>query len=154
VKKNSPLSFFPINADRSVSKVSRCGLNDRSSFLTRTRDYYQLHVRTGSVAHSASCIMGTVGSVSRRKADHFSPFNSEVKNLWNFASTPPYIFMAWLCSTRTTVSIYHIHAHDLLYRNIEPFIVKAITSHERSSFILPNRYVILGSNKTYISLLT
>jgi hypothetical protein len=32
---------------------------------------------------------------SGREADHSSPPIAEVKNAWSYASTPPYIFMAW-----------------------------------------------------------
>jgi hypothetical protein len=31
----------------------------------------------------------------RRGTDHSQPSSVEVKNAWNYISTPPYIFMAW-----------------------------------------------------------
>jgi len=30
----------------------------------------------------------------RREADHSLPFNAEVKNAWNYSSSPPYAFIA------------------------------------------------------------
>jgi hypothetical protein len=30
-----------------------------------------------------------------READHSPPFSAEVKNEWNYTSTPQYVFMAW-----------------------------------------------------------
>jgi hypothetical protein len=30
-----------------------------------------------------------------READHSPPSSAEVKNVWRYTSTPPYVFMAW-----------------------------------------------------------
>jgi hypothetical protein len=54
-------------------------------------------VETGSGVHPTSYKMGTVGSfpgVKRqgREADHSPPTNAEVKKMWIYTSTPPYIF--------------------------------------------------------------
>jgi len=57
-------------------------------------------VQTGSGAHSASYPMDTGDSFtvikrSGREADHSPPCSTEVKNVWCYTSTPPYVFMAW-----------------------------------------------------------
>jgi hypothetical protein len=43
-----------------------------------------------------------------READHSPPFSVEVKNAWNYTSTPQYSFMAWCSvkkSTETTLPL-------------------------------------------------
>jgi len=57
-------------------------------------------VQTGSVAHPASCPMGTGGSylgVKRpgHEADHSPPSSAEVINAWSYLSTPQYVIMVW-----------------------------------------------------------
>jgi hypothetical protein len=44
--------------------------------------------------------MGTRGSFPGGKADHLPPSSAEVKNSWNYTSTPHYAFKAW-CSVNT-----------------------------------------------------
>jgi hypothetical protein len=56
-------------------------------------------VQTGSGVHLTSYKMGTGGSypvVKRqaREADHSPQTNAEVKKMWIYISTPPYVFMA------------------------------------------------------------
>jgi hypothetical protein len=56
-------------------------------------------VQTGSGAHPASYTMGTGGSfpgIKRpgREVDHSTPTSAEVKKMWIYTSTPPYVFMA------------------------------------------------------------
>jgi hypothetical protein len=31
----------------------------------------------------------------KREADHSPPTSAEVKNMWIYTSTPPYVFVAW-----------------------------------------------------------
>jgi hypothetical protein len=55
-------------------------------------------VQTGSEAHPTSYPMDTEDSFPRGKtagfeADHSPPTRAEVKNMWIYASTPPYAFM-------------------------------------------------------------
>jgi hypothetical protein len=57
---------------------------------------FSLHhrVQTGSGAHPASYKIGTRGSfpgckAAGREADHSLPSSAEVKNAWNYNSTPP-----------------------------------------------------------------
>jgi hypothetical protein len=40
---------------------------------------------------------GFIPEVKRpgREAGHSPPFSADVKNVWGYASTPPYVFMAW-----------------------------------------------------------
>jgi hypothetical protein len=54
---------------------------------------------TGPGVHPASCKMGTGGAfpgVKRqgREADHSHPTSAEVKKMWIYTSTLPYVFMA------------------------------------------------------------
>jgi hypothetical protein len=56
-------------------------------------------VQTGSGVHPTSYKMGTGGSfpgVNRqgREVDHSPPTSAEVKKMWIYTSTPPYVFMA------------------------------------------------------------
>jgi hypothetical protein len=56
-------------------------------------------VQTGSGVHPTSYKMGNGGSfpgVKRkgREADHSPPASAEVKKMWIYTSTPPYVFMA------------------------------------------------------------
>jgi hypothetical protein len=59
-----------------------------------------IHVdRTGSGVNQISYIMGTGGSFSGlkqtgREIDHSPPTNAEVKKIWIYTSTPPYVFKA------------------------------------------------------------
>jgi hypothetical protein len=43
--------------------------------------------------------VGTSGSFPVDKADHSLPSRAEVKNAWNYTSTPQYAFMVW-CSVK------------------------------------------------------
>jgi hypothetical protein len=56
-------------------------------------------VQIGSGVHPTSYKMGTGGSfpgVRRqgREADHSPTTSAEVKKMWIYTSTPPYVFMA------------------------------------------------------------
>jgi hypothetical protein len=56
-------------------------------------------VQTGSEVHPTSYKMGTGGSFSGvkrqgREADHSPPTSAEVKKMWIYTSTPPYVYMA------------------------------------------------------------
>jgi hypothetical protein len=56
-------------------------------------------VQTGSGVHPTSYTMGAGGSfpgVKRpgREADHSPPTSAEVKKIWIYTPTPPYVFMA------------------------------------------------------------
>jgi hypothetical protein len=55
---------------------------------------FQHHVKNGSGSHPAFYAVGTRGSFSGIKvagceADHSPPSSVEVKNVWNYTSTPP-----------------------------------------------------------------
>jgi hypothetical protein len=76
---------------------------------------FSLHhrVQNGSGAHSVSYPIGTAGGgalslgVKRpgREADHSPPYSAEVKNAWNYTSTPQYAFMAW-CLVKAQEQLY------------------------------------------------
>jgi hypothetical protein len=55
-----------------------------------------LHVvQTGSEVRPASYTMGKGGSfLGSKTADHSPPTSAEVKKMWIYTSTPPYVFMA------------------------------------------------------------
>jgi hypothetical protein len=63
------------------------------------QNLFPIHiVRTGSVVHSASypTLPGALSlEVKRpgREADHSPPTGAEVKNMWIYISSPPYVFM-------------------------------------------------------------
>jgi len=40
-----------------------------------------------------------------READHSHPSSTEIKNEWNYNSTPPYVFMAW-CLIKQETSLH------------------------------------------------
>jgi hypothetical protein len=42
---------------------------------------------------------------SGHEADHSSPSNAQVKNVWTYTSTPQYAFMAW-CSVKAQGQLY------------------------------------------------
>jgi len=43
------------------------------------------------------------------EADHSPPSSTEVKNAWNYTSTPSYIFMVWCFITQGDNCFYLIH---------------------------------------------
>jgi hypothetical protein len=63
------------------------------------QDFSPLHVvQTDSGVHLASYPMDTGGhfpALKRpgRETDHSPPTSAELKNKWNYISTPPYVFM-------------------------------------------------------------
>jgi hypothetical protein len=66
----------------------------------RVKKFSLLHiVQTRSGVHPTSYKMRT-GALSRgvkwqgREADHSLPTSAEVKKMWIYTSTPPYVFMA------------------------------------------------------------
>jgi hypothetical protein len=84
--------------DSSVGRVLGYRLDDRCSkvkFPAGTGNFSLHHrVQNGCRAHQASYPMGTRGSFPGSKApgrepDHSPPSNAEVKNAWNYTSTPP-----------------------------------------------------------------
>jgi hypothetical protein len=83
--------------DSSVSIVTRL-LAGRPGFDSRQGQ--------GIFVFATACIPGRVPpsllcngyrGVKRpgREANHLPPCSAEVKNVWSYASTPPYVFMAW-----------------------------------------------------------
>jgi hypothetical protein len=58
--------------------------------------------------------MGTGGPFPRGKANHSSPSSSEVKNAWNYTSTPSYIFMAW-CLVKNKENFSFIFTFTSIY---------------------------------------
>jgi len=58
-----------------------------------------VHFLAGPEAHPASYPMGTTESFLGVKQlgckhDHSPPSSAEVKNVWSYTATPPYVFMA------------------------------------------------------------
>jgi hypothetical protein len=89
--------------DSSVGIATGYGLDDQGEreFESRLgKKCSLLHiVQTGSGVNPTSYKMGTGGSfpgVKRhgRAADHSPPTSAEVKKMWIYTSTPPYVFMA------------------------------------------------------------
>jgi len=74
------------------------------NIVTRVRDgrpaFHSQQSQTASGAHIAIqwALRALVPRLKQagREADHSSPFYAEVKNAWNYTSTPPYVLMA-LC---------------------------------------------------------
>jgi hypothetical protein len=69
-----------------------------SEFLSQYGpDFSPLYViQTGLGAHPASNSMGTLSPWIKRlgsEADHSPPTSAEVKKMWIYTSTPPYVFM-------------------------------------------------------------
>jgi hypothetical protein len=89
-------------------------LENRASIPGRCRNIFLPHVdQPDSGVHPASHpknIGGSLPGVKRpeRKIDHSPPTNAEVKNEWNYKSTPPYVFTAW-CFVK-----YRIRLHDVV----------------------------------------
>jgi hypothetical protein len=62
----------------------------------RDQKFSLLHiVQTGSGVHPTSYKMGPGVKRQGREADHSPPTSAEVKNMWIYTSTPPYVFMAY-----------------------------------------------------------
>jgi hypothetical protein len=88
--------------DSVVGIATGYGLDDRGVGIRvpgGSRIFTSPIVQTGSVVHATSYIIGTWGSfpgVKRpgREADHSPPTSAEVKKMWTYTSTPPYVFMA------------------------------------------------------------
>jgi hypothetical protein len=78
------------------------GLDDLVSISIRASDGFSLRhrVQTGSGTHPTSYPMGIERFSPRVKwpgseVVHSPPSIAEVKNAWNYTSTPLYVFMAW-----------------------------------------------------------
>jgi hypothetical protein len=76
------------------------GLDDKESEFVYCwgQEFSVLHFQTSSGVHPPSYLMGTGGpllGVKRpgREADHSPPTSTEVKKMWVYTSTPPYVFM-------------------------------------------------------------
>jgi hypothetical protein len=70
------------------------------AFTACYRDSFSFYVvQTGSGVHPASYLK-VPGALSpgvklqEREADHSPPASAEVKKMWIYTSTPPYVFMA------------------------------------------------------------
>jgi hypothetical protein len=92
-----------VSRDSSVGIVTGYGLDDQRGREFESREgkrFSLLHiVQTGSGVHPTSYKMGTGGSfpgIKRqgRETDHSPPTSAEVKKMWIYTSTPPYLFMA------------------------------------------------------------
>jgi hypothetical protein len=88
--------------DSSVGIATGYGLEDHGVWEFESRlgqKFSLLHiVQTGSGVHPTSYTMNTGSSFpgvkrQRREADHSPPTSSEVKKMWIYTSTPPYVFM-------------------------------------------------------------
>jgi hypothetical protein len=67
----------------------------RSSFLLLRK----IVLKTGAGTHTAPYPKGIGGFFAgvkrpRREADYSLPSSAEVKNVWSYTFTPPYVFMA------------------------------------------------------------
>jgi hypothetical protein len=89
--------------DSSVGIATGYVLDDQgggSSSPGRVKTFSILHiVKTDSGVRPTTYKMGTGGSFSRvkrqgRETDHSPPTSAEVKKMWNYTSTPLYVFMA------------------------------------------------------------
>jgi hypothetical protein len=92
-----------MSRDSSVGIATGYRLDDREGREFESRQgkkFSLLHiVQTGSGVHPTSYKMGTGGfspEVKRqgREADHSPPTSAEVKKMWIYTTTPPYVFMA------------------------------------------------------------
>jgi hypothetical protein len=87
--------------DSVVGIATGYGLDDRRVGVgvpVGSRIFTSPTVQTGSGVHPTSYTMGTGGSFpgvrrSGREADHSPPTSAEVKKMWIYISTPPYVFM-------------------------------------------------------------
>jgi hypothetical protein len=54
-----------------------------------------------------------------READNLPPSNAEVKNVWSYTSTHPYVFTAWcLLSTGATLLYLQYFIAEVLITNV------------------------------------
>jgi hypothetical protein len=82
------LVFFII-LDSAISIATGYGLDTEGAGV-------QVHViQTGSGTHPATYQWAPGVKWLGREADHSPPTSAEVKNMWIYAFTPPYIFMVW-----------------------------------------------------------
>jgi hypothetical protein len=100
---NFYLSFYPSGSRDSVFGIATgYGLDDQGVGVgvpVGSRIFTSLIVQTGSGVHPTSYTMGTGGlslGVKRPgcEANHSLPTSVEVKIMWIYTSTPPYVFMA------------------------------------------------------------
>jgi hypothetical protein len=86
------------------------------SVSDRSKDFaLQHHVQDWQQGPISSCPMGTKGSFTMCKPGgasswHSLPPNVNVKNMWNIASTLPYICMVW-CLSKGKILCVYICAH-------------------------------------------
>jgi hypothetical protein len=85
----------------SVSITGGCGIDNRCSIPGRTRNVAARHeIQTVSLTHLVSYPLGRGFSPREERgpvvsgSDHFSPSVTEIKNVWNSASSLPYV-MVW-----------------------------------------------------------
>jgi hypothetical protein len=87
--------------DTSVSIATCYGLDDRRIGVrvpVGSRIFTSSISQTGSGVHTTSYTIGTGESFPevkrpRHEADHSPPASAEVKKMWMYTSTPPYVFM-------------------------------------------------------------
>jgi hypothetical protein len=70
-----------------VGIATDCGLDGLGGGI-------RVPIGTGKRAHPASSPVGTGGCFPKVEADHSLPPSAEVKNMWIYTSTPPFVFMA------------------------------------------------------------
>jgi hypothetical protein len=85
-----------------------------------------LHIQTGSSAHLSSYQMGIIpGSLSVRvrlqvsETDHAPLASAEVKKIWIYMSTPPYVSRAQCLIAEAQGQVYHF-----------TFMMKACSRHQ------------------------
>jgi hypothetical protein len=99
-------------------------------------------VQTCSGAHPASCLMGNWGNspgVNRlgRETDDSPPSSAEVKNAWNYNSTPEYALIAWCSVTKcdygqTCSSQTFNHSHEIYYSCVFDTCCRHLHAHRIS----------------------
>jgi len=85
----------------SVNTVTTLRAGDQGAVLSRGRDFFLLTASRPALGPTQTPIIGVVGALSPRvkqpgrEANHSSPSSAENSNAWSYASTPPYVFVAW-----------------------------------------------------------
>jgi hypothetical protein len=102
-RKKERYQYGDGSRDSSVGIATHYGLEDYGGGSSRPDSVKKFSllriVQTGSGVHPTSYKMGTAGSIpgvkrQGREADHSPPTSAEVKKMWNYTSTPLYVFMA------------------------------------------------------------
>jgi len=75
------------------------------------------------------------------KADHSPPYSAEIKNVWKYTSTPPYVFVVWCLVKKTEKLTFNFTFANVRSKWLVPNICTCCDPMWPSAVPLPARYL-------------